>query len=221
PVTVPANLTGPTSQRDGRLRAAITTLIDLARQHGCAGLAVENLGFDDARATGRETMGRGKRGKAFRRTVAGLPTARFRERVRGMAHHAGLVVVAVDPAYTSRWGGQYWQAPLQQQSKTVVVTGHHAAAAAIGRRALGHGTRRRPGETAHDQRIVERRATGQTVPHPRTRGTASPPRTTGTPHQGDKTCRDRSDQLVLFPVSQDRSGRQPASPVRGDPANSG
>lgn len=210
PVTVPTDLTGPTSQRDGRLRAAITTLIDLARTNRCAGLAIENLGFDDARATGRESMGRGKRGKAFRRTVAGLPTARFRERLRGMAHHRGLVVIAVDPSYTSRWGAQHWRKPLQQQSKSTSVTGHHAAALAIGRRALGYGIRRRPGVTAHDQRIVSRRATGQTVPRPRARGTTSPPRTTGTPHQGTKTCRDRSDQLVLFPVSQDRSGRRSA-----------
>ncbi|MCX4430052.1 hypothetical protein [Streptomyces mirabilis] len=69
---------------------------------------IEDLGFADARATGRETMGRGRRGKQFRRTVAGIPTARFRERLRGMACHAGLVVIAVDPAYTSLWGGQYW-----------------------------------------------------------------------------------------------------------------
>ncbi|MFE2286785.1 hypothetical protein ACFXDJ_21770 [Streptomyces sp. NPDC059443] len=221
PITVPTDLTGTASRRDGRLRQAISELIRLAHQHGCAGLAIENLGFTDARATGRETMGRGKRGKTFRRTVANLPTAKFRDRLAGMAHHAGLVVVAVDPAYTSRWGTQHWKAPLQQQSKTTTVTGHHAASVAIGRRALGHGTRRRPGVTAHDQRIVARRATGQTVTVPRARGTASPPRTTGTPHQGDKTCRDRSDQPALLPVSQDRSGRQPASPAHSDSANTG
>ncbi|WP_330297191.1 hypothetical protein [Streptomyces sp. NBC_00503] len=179
------------------------------------------LAATDARATGRETMGRGKRGKSFRRTVAGLPTARFRDRLSGMAHHSGLAVIAVDPAYTSRWGAQHWKQPLQQQSKTTIVTGHHAAAVAIGRRALGHGTRRRPGVTAHDQRIVGRRATGQAVTVPRARGNTSPPRTTGTPHPGDKTCRDRSDQLALFPVSQDRSGRQPASPAHSDSANTG
>ncbi|MEU6296005.1 hypothetical protein [Streptomyces erythrochromogenes] len=211
PVTVPAHLTGPASRRDGRLRAAVTELIKLARAHGCAGLAVENLGFADARAVGRETMGRGKGGKAFRRAVAGLPTRRFRERLRGMAHHAGLVVVAVDPSYTSRWGGRYWQVPLRQQSRTVVVTGHHAAAVAIGRRALGHGVRRRPGVTAHDRRIVKRRATGQTASRPRARGTASPPRTTGTPRRGTKTCWDRSGEPVLLPVSQDRPGRPPVS----------
>ncbi|MCX5607432.1 MULTISPECIES: hypothetical protein [unclassified Streptomyces] len=226
PVTVPTDLTGPTSQRDGLLRAAITELIKLAQTNGCAGLAIENLGFADARASGRETMGRGKRGKTFRRTVAGLPTARFRERLRGMAHHAGLVVVAVDPAYTSRWGGQHWKTLLQQQSKTTVVTGHHAASVAIGRRALGHGLRRRPGVTAHDQRIVARRATGQTVPRPRARGTTSPPRTTGAPRQGGKTCGSRSGQLVLFPVSktvrETSRARRPASdPVHGDSANAG
>ncbi|WP_234323506.1 hypothetical protein [Streptomyces sp. NRRL F-2580] len=75
--------------------------------------------------------GRGKRSKTFRRIVTGLPAARFRERLRDMAHHAGLVVVAVDPAYTSRWGGRHWKAPLQQQSKTTLVTGHHAAATAF------------------------------------------------------------------------------------------
>ncbi|MFD6968015.1 hypothetical protein [Streptomyces sp. NPDC059949] len=115
------------------------------------------------------------------------------------------------------WGGRHWQTPLQRQSKTI-VTRHHGAAVAIGRRALGHGIRRRPGVTAHDQRIVTRGATGQTVPRPRARGATSPPRTTGTPHPGSKTCRDPSDQRVLLPVSQDRPGRQPAGPVCSDAA---
>ncbi|MER6994344.1 hypothetical protein [Streptomyces sp. NPDC000410] len=202
PVTITTDLTGPASRRDGRLRAAITELINLAHEHGCAGFAIENLGFADARATGRETMGRGARGKRFRRTVAGLPTARFRERIRGMAHHAGLVVIAVDPAYTSRWGTQHWQAPLQQQTRTITVTRHHAASVAIGRRALGHGMRRRSGVTAHDQRIVRRRTTGQTAPPPKARGTTGPPRTVRTPHQGDKTQPRRSDQPVPLPVSR-------------------
>lgn len=155
PVTIPLDLTGPAPTRDGRLRTAITTLTSLAREHGCAGIVIENLGFTDARTTGRETMGRGQRGKQFRRTVSGIPTARFRERLRGMAYHDGLVVIAVDPAYTSRWGAAHWQQPLQQQTKTT-VTRHHAATVAIGRRALGHRIRRRPGVTANDQRIDRR-----------------------------------------------------------------
>lgn len=199
PLTVPLELTGDVARRDGQLRGAITSLIGMAQTHGCTGIVVENLGFTDARQTGRETMGRGRRGKAFRRTVAGIPTARFRERLRGMAYHQGLVVIAVDPAYTSRWGDTHWRRPLDDQSKTT-VTRHHAAAVAIGRRGLGQRIRRRPGVTAPDRRIGQRRATGQTVSIPRPRGTRSPPRTTGTPHEGGKTCWSQSDQLVLFPA---------------------
>ncbi|MDT9692609.1 hypothetical protein Q5762_30625 [Streptomyces sp. P9(2023)] len=216
PYTIPLELTGPASQRDGRLRAAISELIRIARSHDCAGVAIENLGFDDARTTGRESMGRGKRGKRFRRTVAGIPTAKFRERLRGMAYHRGLVVIAVDPAYTSIWGERHWKAPVQQQTKTT-VTRHHGAAVAIGRRGLGHRIRRRPGVTTPDQRIGQRRATGQTVSVPRPRGTASPPRTTGTPNRGDKTCWSRGDQLALFPDLEDRSrGHRTTNPAYSD-----
>jgi len=105
PVTVPLMLAGlPRSQRDGRMRAAISTLIRLARQHGCPAIAVEDLDFADARAQGRERAGRhpsrGRRGRGFRRVVAGLPTARFRDRLAQMTHNAGLSVIAADPAYT-------------------------------------------------------------------------------------------------------------------------
>jgi hypothetical protein len=55
PVTVPLELAGlPAATRDGRLRAAITTLISLASQHGCRAIAVEDLDFAAARAQGRE-----------------------------------------------------------------------------------------------------------------------------------------------------------------------
>ncbi len=220
PVTIPISLTGPASQRDGRLRAAISEIIRLAREHGCAGIAVENLGFADARATGRETMGRGKRGRKFRRSVAGIPTAQFRERIRGMAWHQGLVVVAVDPAYTSRWGGQHWQAPLQQQAKTT-VTRHHGAAVAIGRRALGYGIRRRPGVTARDQRIVTRRAAGQAVSRPGGMRDRMPSRISGTAGNGRKDLRSRGDQRVLLPAPEDRSRGTGLSPVSADPATTG
>ncbi|MER6999218.1 hypothetical protein [Streptomyces sp. NPDC000410] len=220
PITVPIAVEGPASQRDGRLRAAISRLIAIAHEHHCAGIAIENLGFDDARATGRETMGGGGRGKKFRRTVSGIPTARFRERLRGMAYHQGLVVIAVDPAYTSIWGERYWKTPLQKQTKTQ-VTRHHGASVAIGRRALGHRTRRRPGVTAHDRRIVTRRATGQARFIPRARGTVSPPRTASTPNGGGKTRLHQGDQLALFPDPQDRSEGHRTSPVSCDSTNNG
>jgi hypothetical protein len=51
PLTIPLQLDGlPTSQRDGRLRAAISQLLRTARENGCAAVAVEDLNFTDARA---------------------------------------------------------------------------------------------------------------------------------------------------------------------------
>jgi hypothetical protein len=161
PVTIPLALTGlPASQRDGRLRAAITGLIRTAREHGCAAIAVEDLRFTDGREQGRERYGsrpsRGKRGRAYRRMLAGIPTGKFRDRLVQMAANAGLAVIAVDPAYTSRWGAEHWLAPLREQD--TVTTGHHAAAVVIGRRAHGHTARRREGVTSGGQRTARRRA---------------------------------------------------------------
>jgi hypothetical protein len=151
PTTIPVITAGlAASRRDGRVRAAITAVLDLSVQHNCSAVVVENLDFADARATGRDTMGRGARGKRFRRTVAGIPTRKFRSRLTSMAHHRGIAVIGVDAAYTSRWGAQHWAKPLQQQTSDP-VTRHHAAAAAIGRRGLGLAIRRRPGGPRNGQ----------------------------------------------------------------------
>jgi IS605 OrfB family transposase len=154
PVTIAVVTAGlEASRRDARVRAAITELLDHAQQHNCSAVVIEHLDFSDTRATGRETLGRGTRGKRFRRTVTGIPTARFRTRLTGMAARRGIAVIEVDPAYTSRWGAQHWRKPLQQQTSEP-VTGHHAAAAAIGRRGLGLAIRRRPAGPRNGQRTV-------------------------------------------------------------------
>jgi hypothetical protein len=154
PVSIPVQTAGlAASHRDGRVRAAITALLDLSERQNCSAVVVENLDFADARATGRETMGRGARGKRFRRTVAGIPTAKFRGRLTSMAARRGIAVIGVDAAYTSRWGAQHWAKPLQQQTSDP-VTRHHAAAAAIGRRGLGLVIRRRPAGPRNGQRTA-------------------------------------------------------------------
>jgi hypothetical protein len=155
PVTIPLDLAGlPQATRDGRLRAAISQVCALACSRGVGAVAIEGLGFADARAVGRETLGRGRRGRQRRRIITGMPTAKFRHRLVQMAHNQGLWVVAEDPAYTSRWGGQYWQAPLQRRHPRTTVTRHHAASVVIGRRALGYRARRRAGILDGDQRIT-------------------------------------------------------------------
>ncbi|GAA1655006.1 hypothetical protein [Actinoplanes couchii] len=177
PRTVPADLAGqPAGVRDGRLRAVVSTLIRIAEQAGCASVTIEDLNFTDARTTGRETMGRGNRGKRFRRIVAGLPTGRFRDRLVGMCANRRLAVVAVDPAYTSRWGGRHWQPHLPGSVTTTVADGdlishtsgpasrHHGAAVVIGRRGLGHQARRRTGTPTTDRRTrIGTRTTGERV----------------------------------------------------------
>ena len=156
PHAIPLNLEGlPAACRNGRLRAAITSILAVAQQAGCRSIIVENLDFTDARRAGRETLGRGRRGKRFRRTIAGMSTRMFRDLLVGMATNKDLWVIAVDPAYTSAWGERYWRTPLRHCVKSsVAVTRHHAAAVVIGRRGLGFGARRRQGVPSSDQRIV-------------------------------------------------------------------
>jgi hypothetical protein len=61
PVSIAVDTAGlPASKREGRVRAPITLLLDTATHHRCAAVVVENLDFADARATGRETLGRGR-----------------------------------------------------------------------------------------------------------------------------------------------------------------
>ncbi len=90
PCTIGLPLAGlPSSTRDGRLRAAISGLIATARQHGARAIVIEDLDFAEAREQGREhhgnRPGRGRRGRAFRHQIAGIPTARFRDRLTHMA----------------------------------------------------------------------------------------------------------------------------------------
>ena len=163
PITVSLDLAGLSADaRDGHLRAAISELIRTAKAHACGAFVIENLGFTQARTEGREHTGRrpsrGKRGRAFRRLVAGIPTAKFRDRLAQMASNAGIAVIAVDPAYTSKWGAQHWLAPLNHQFSTE-VSGHHAAALTIGRRGLGQRARRRERCDRTRPEDRERRAT--------------------------------------------------------------
>jgi hypothetical protein len=153
-VDIPLVLDGlPASTRDGRLRAAISRLLNLADQRGCTAIGIEDLDFTDVRQSGRETLGRGRRGKRFRRVVAGIPTRQFRDRLVQMAANRGIAVVAMDPAWTSKWGTAYWQQPLQARYPRRQITRHYAACVVLGRRALGLRARRQPGVPAPHRRM--------------------------------------------------------------------
>ena len=217
PAAIPLDLAGlPSATRDGRLRAAISSLIATAGEHGARSFVIEDLDFAGARAEGRERHGsrpaRGRRGRGFRRAVAGIPTARFRDRLVQMAASAGLHVIVTDPAYTSRWGAEHWLGPLREHHPK--TTGHHAAALVTGRRGLGHRARRRatgnhtaPEEAARPAQARPRMTTPAARPAPRKpatpRGPRQPPGTkTRRPHRimaGDQAAQDRPGP----PASQD------------------
>ncbi|WP_405555102.1 transposase [Streptomyces canus] len=175
------DLTGSTQHRDAQIRHALTRLLHHARRCGAAAIAIEDLDLTDG--TSREKHGRNKR---FRRLISRFPTAKLKARLVSMAAEQDIAVVAVDPAYTSRWGAQHWQQPLT--TKTRKISRHDAASIAIGRRALGHPIRRRttpPHDDQSDRRghrtvqarpeIRRREETRPHIPGPRT-GCAPPDR---------------------------------------------
>ena len=55
PVRINFTLGGTASRNDAQVRHAITQLLQYAQRHGITTIAVEDLNFADARATGRET----------------------------------------------------------------------------------------------------------------------------------------------------------------------
>jgi IS605 OrfB family transposase len=101
------DLTGTAEHRDAQIRHALSRLLHHTRRCGAGAIAIEDLGFTDS--TSREKHGRNKR---FRRLISRFPTAELRARLVSMAAEQNGAVVAVDPAYTSRWGAQHWQKPL-------------------------------------------------------------------------------------------------------------
>ncbi|MFG2725457.1 IS200/IS605 family accessory protein TnpB-related protein [Streptomyces canus] len=138
------DLTGTAQHRDAQIRHALTRLLHHARRCGAAAIAIEDLDFTDG--TSREQHGRNKR---FRRLISRFPTAKLKARLVSMAAEQDIAIVAVDPAYTSRWGAQHWQKPLTTPTRR--ISRHDAASIAIGRRALGHPIRRRTAPPHPDQ----------------------------------------------------------------------
>ncbi|GAA3476002.1 hypothetical protein GCM10018966_005290 [Streptomyces yanii] len=129
----------------------------VTKRCGVAAIAIEDLDFTTEKT--REKHGRRKR---FRQLISGIPTGRLKARLVSMAAEHGLAIVAVDPAYTSRWGAQHWQKPLATPHRT--MSRHDAAGIAIGRRALGH-----PVRDGVSPARTELRAWGRTAPPPHDR----------------------------------------------------
>ncbi|MET8272943.1 IS200/IS605 family accessory protein TnpB-related protein [Streptomyces sp. NPDC005096] len=138
------DLTGSADHRDAQMRHALSQLLRWATRTGVAAIAVEDLDFSNAKT--REKFGRKKR---FRHLIHGIPTAKVKARLVNMAAEHGLTLIAVDAAYTTKWGAEHWKTPLTNSRRA--MTRHDAAGIAIGRRALGHPIRRRTKPPRHHQ----------------------------------------------------------------------
>jgi IS605 OrfB family transposase len=179
--------------RDAQVRHALTRLLNWAKTCGVKAIAVEDLDFQAEKT--REKHGRKRR---FRQLISGIPTGKLRARLTSMADATGIAIIAVDPAYTSKWGAQHWQKPMS--SPTRKTTRHDAASIAIGRRAQGHPIRRRTTpprahqSDVHGHRTVQadRRALGREGPRPRIPG----PRTRSVPPDSASTRATRTSKTV-------------------------
>ncbi|MEV6260850.1 IS200/IS605 family accessory protein TnpB-related protein [Streptomyces sp. NPDC051784] len=187
------DLSGTAAHRDAQVRHALTRLLHWARRTGVTAIAVEDLDFEAEKT--REKHGRRKK---FRQLISGMPTGKLKARLVSMAAEHGLAIIAVDPAYTSRWGGQHWQKPLTTPHRK--MSRHDAAGIAIGRRALGHPIPRRTTpprahrSDAHGHRTVQAApgAPGREGPRPRIPG----PRTRSVPPDTARTRATRTPKTV-------------------------
>lgn len=201
------DLTGTASHRDAQVRHALSRLLNWARACGVKAIAVEDLDFTAEKT--REKYGGKKR---FRQLISGMPTGRLRGRLTSMADATGIAVIAVDPAYTSKWGAQHWQRPTT--SNTRKTSRHDAASIAIGRRAQGHPIRRRAAPPRDDQR--DRRGHRTVQARPETLGREGPrprlpgPRTRCVPpgsgsNAGDQRAQHRSGHAAEYEFWQQDS----------------
>lgn len=170
PHRFPYDLSGSAAHRDAQIRHAITRLLHWTKSTGVKAIAIEDLDFTAEKT--REKHGRRKR---FRQLISGIPTGKLKARLVSMATEHGLAIVAADPAYTSQWGGQYWQKPLATPRRK--MSRHDAAGIAIGRRALGHPIRRRTAPPPHDQSDRAGHRTVQAGPGTQGRDGNRPPTT--------------------------------------------
>ncbi len=145
PASFPIAEEGSSAHRLGKLREAVHAALAWGKQHGAETVAVEKLDFVPLKSRDNEKHYRGKAGKTARRKVSGIPTSKATEAITSSARKHGLTVIAVDPAYTSKWGARYWRKPLNS-SRRQKSSRHHAAALMIGRRSQGHAAKRKDAE---------------------------------------------------------------------------
>jgi len=193
-------LTGTAAHSDAQIRHAITGLLHWATRNGVAAVAIENLGFEAEKT--REKFGGNKR---FRRMIGSFPTSKLRSRLASMAAEVGIAIIAVDPAYTSKWGAEHWQKPMAAPNRK--TTRHDAASIVIGRRAQGFKARRRTAPPRTHQSDGCGHRTAQAGQRSREREESCPPET------GTRT-------RCVLPDQERKRGTSASKTARGAPLGS-
>ncbi|MFF5315193.1 IS200/IS605 family accessory protein TnpB-related protein [Streptomyces massasporeus] len=112
PLRFDYGLSGTAQHRDAQIRHALIRLLHFAERHHLA-IAIDDLDF--TAETTREKHGCRTK---FRNLISGMPTSRLRARLMSMAADLGITIIAVDPAYTSKWGAQHWQRHRTAQARS-------------------------------------------------------------------------------------------------------
>ena len=99
PVSIEVGTAGlRASRRDGRVRAALTDLLDHAQQHHCSRGGGGEPSTSPTRAPpAGKPWAADHAPSGCAAPVAGIPAARFRTRLTGMASRRGIAVIGVDP----------------------------------------------------------------------------------------------------------------------------
>ena len=190
-----------------RLTVICETLHRLCREHliyaDINHVAVERLNFADIAAQGRNRPSRsGTAGRTTRRKTLSIPTSTFTYHAAAIFNSYGIAVVAVDPAYTSRWGAREWQ-PALNSSRKQTGTRHSAGAVVIGRRSQGHDPWRSPGIHRNDQ---SRKAGSRT--HARVCSVGQDPANVTNPNQRNRV------KLVSFGTPDGNGNDEPEQHLR-------
>ena len=196
---------GTAAQRLGCLREGVSVLLKWGKRNGATFASIEFLDFADARALGRQKFRRGASGRTTRRKVCGIPTAQFTHTISSAAHRHQITVLAVDAAYTSRWGRRWWLQPLNQ-SRRQRGDGHAAAAVIIGRRSQGHSEKRR--SRMHPPRPEDRQGRTSAEQTAATTGMATATSDDGCEHLRDATTTRPEPRPAARTGVQHRSGRR-------------
>ncbi len=195
---------GTSEQRRGKLLESVDAALKWAVSCGARVVATEKLDFSRSKAHGRQIFRRGQAGKTTRRKIAGLPTSQVFDAVTANAKKHGITHIAVDPAYSSKWGTRYWK-PALNQSHRQHASSHHAAAVVIARRSQSHAAKRKNPEPATT------RGSSRTISVP------AQPRTTDMPptnRKGQQRAVPGNDLLAKPGTRRDRRSRSfGASPI--------